>query len=53
MVPVLTAAGQSSEVQDALPIVIVAVVVAAGLVGVAAMLLSRGPYDRIGRSGLK
>jgi hypothetical protein len=52
MVPVLTAAGQSSEVQDALPIVIVAVVVAAGLVGVAAMLLSRGPYDRIGRSGL-
>jgi hypothetical protein len=39
-------------VQDALPIVIVAVVVIAGLVGVAAVLLSRGPYDRIGRSGL-
>jgi len=39
-------------VQDALPIVIVAVVVAAGLVGLGAVLLSRGPYDRIGRSGL-
>jgi hypothetical protein len=39
-------------VQDALPIVIVAVVVAAGLVGVAALLLSRGPYDRIGRSAM-
>jgi hypothetical protein len=39
-------------VQDALPIVIVAVVVAAGLVGVAAVLLSRGPYDRIGRSAM-
>ena len=38
--------------QDALPIVIVAVVVAAGLVGLGAVLLSRGPYDRIGRSGL-
>ena len=38
--------------QDALPIVIVAVVVAAGLVGVAALLLSRGPYDRIGRSAM-
>jgi hypothetical protein len=39
-------------VQDALPIVIVAVVVVAGLVGLGAVLLSRGPYDRIGRSGL-
>jgi hypothetical protein len=39
-------------VQDALPIVIVAVVVVAGLVGAAAVLLSRGPYDRIGRSEL-
>ena len=38
--------------QDALPIVIVAVVVAAGLVGLGAVLLSRGPYDRIGRSDL-
>jgi hypothetical protein len=38
-------------VQDALPIVIVAVVVAFGLVGVAAVLLSRTPYERIGRSG--
>jgi len=33
-----------------LPIVIVAVVVAFGLVGVATVLLSRTPYDRIGRS---
>jgi hypothetical protein len=39
-------------VQDALPIVIIAVVVAAGFVGVAALLLSRGPYDEIGRSGI-
>ena len=38
--------------QDALPIVIVAVVVVAGLVGVAAVLLSRGPYDHIGRSDM-
>ena len=38
--------------QDALPIVIVAVVVAAGLVGLGAVLFSRGPYDRIGRSDL-
>ncbi len=38
--------------QDALPIVIVAVVVVAGLVGLGAVLLSRGPYDRIGRSDL-
>jgi hypothetical protein len=35
-----------------MPIVIVAVVVAAGLVGVASALLSRTPYDRIGRSGI-
>jgi hypothetical protein len=39
-------------VQDALPIVIVAVVVVAGLVGVATVLLSRGAYDHIGRDGL-
>ena len=38
--------------QDALPIVIVAVVVVAGLVGVATVLLSRGAYDHIGRNGL-
>ncbi len=36
--------------QDALGIVIVAVVVAAGLVGVVTVLLSRAPYERIGRS---
>jgi hypothetical protein len=39
-------------VQDVLPIVIVAVVVAFGLVGVATVLLSRTPYDRIGRSSI-
>jgi hypothetical protein len=39
-------------VQDALPIVIVAVVVVAGLVGVATVLMSRGAYDHIGRDGL-
>jgi hypothetical protein len=39
-------------VQDALPIVIVAVVIVAGLVGVATLLLSRGAYDQIGRDGL-
>jgi hypothetical protein len=39
-------------VQDALPIVIVAVVVVAGLVGVATLVLSRGAYDHIGRDGL-
>ena len=38
--------------QDALPIVIVAVVVVAGLVGVATLLSSRGVYDQIGRNGL-
>ena len=36
--------------QDALPIVVVAVVVLAGLVGVATVLFSRGAYDHIGRS---
>jgi hypothetical protein len=40
-------------VQDALPIVIVAVVAAAGLVGLAAVLFSHTPYDRIGRSDLE
>jgi hypothetical protein len=39
-------------VQDALPIVIVAVVVVAGLVGVATLLSSRSAYDHIGRSGM-
>jgi hypothetical protein len=39
-------------VQDALPIVIVAVVVVAGLVGLAATMLSRTPYERIGESDL-
>ena len=38
--------------QDALPIVIVAVVVVAGLVGVATVVLSRDAYDHIGRDGL-
>ena len=36
--------------QDALGIVVVAVVVAAALVGVATVLVSRTPHDRIGRS---
>jgi hypothetical protein len=39
-------------VQDALAIVIVAVVVVFGLVGVAALGLSRAPYEEIGRSNL-
>jgi hypothetical protein len=39
-------------VQDALPIVVVAVVVVAGLVGVATVVFSRGAYDHIGRSGI-
>jgi hypothetical protein len=39
-------------VQDALPIVIVAVVVVAGLVAIGMLVLSRGSYDHIGRSGL-
>ena len=38
--------------QDALPIVVVAVVLVAGLVGVAMLFGSRGAYDRIGRSAL-
>ena len=41
-----------TDVQDALPIVIVAVVVVAGLVGVATLVLSRDAYDHIGRDGL-
>ena len=36
--------------QDALAIVIVAVVVVGGLVGVATVLFSRGAYDHLGRS---
>lgn len=39
--------------QDALPIVVIAVVLVAGLVGVAMLFVSRGTYDRIGRSGLE
>jgi hypothetical protein len=39
-------------VQDALPIVVVAVVVLAGIVAVAMALGSRDTYDRIGRSGM-
>jgi hypothetical protein len=39
-------------VQDALPIVIVAVVIVAAVVAVATLLSSRGAYDRIGRGGL-
>ena len=38
--------------QDALPIVIVAVVLVAALVGVAMLFGSRDTYDRIGRSSL-
>ena len=38
--------------QDALPIVVVAVVLVAGLVGVAMLFASRGAYERIGRSSL-
>ena len=38
--------------QDALPIVVVAVVVVAGFVGVATVLFSRGAYDHIGRSSI-
>ena len=38
--------------QDALPIVVVAVVLVAGLVGVAMLFGRRGAYDRIGRSDL-
>jgi hypothetical protein len=43
---------QSSFVQGALPIVIVAVVVLAGAVAVALLFSSRGTYDQIGRSDL-
>jgi hypothetical protein len=39
-------------VQDALPIVIVAVVIVAAVVAVATLLSSRGAYDRIGRGEL-
>jgi hypothetical protein len=39
-------------VQDALPIVVVAVVLVAVVVGVALLLGSRDAYDRIGRSDL-
>jgi hypothetical protein len=39
-------------VQDALPIVVVAVVVAAAFVGVATLMASGGAYDHIGRSSI-
>jgi hypothetical protein len=39
-------------VQDALPIVVVAVVILAALVAFAMMLASRGTYEQIGRSGM-
>ena len=38
--------------QDALPIVIVAVVIVAGVVAIATLLLSQGSYDHIGRSDM-
>ena len=38
--------------QDALPLVITAVVVLAGVVAVAMAFASRGTYDQIGRSGM-
>ena len=38
--------------QDALAIVIVAVVIVAGLVAIATLVLSRGSYDHIGRSDM-
>ncbi len=38
--------------QDALPIVIVAVVVVAGLVAVATLVMSAGSYDHIGRGDM-
>jgi hypothetical protein len=41
-----------TSVQDALPIVIVAVVIVAAVVAVATLLSSRGAYDRIGRGEL-
>jgi hypothetical protein len=43
---------QSTFVQDALPIVIVAVVIVAAVVAVATLLSSGGAYDRIGRGEL-
>src|SRR5205085_1029060 len=43
---------QWTSVQDALPIVIVAVVVLAGVVAVAMALGARGTYEQIGRSGM-
>jgi DNA-binding FadR family transcriptional regulator len=39
-------------VQDALPIVVVAVVIVAGVVAIATLVLSRGSYDHIGRSDM-
>jgi hypothetical protein len=39
-------------VQDALPIVVVAVVIVAGLVAIATLVLSGGSYDQIGRSDM-
>jgi hypothetical protein len=39
-------------VQDALPIVVVAVVIVAAVVAVATLLLSAGSYDQIGRSDI-
>jgi len=39
-------------VQDLLAFVIVAVVVVAGVAGLAAVALSRAPYEKIGRSDL-
>ena len=38
--------------QDALPIVVVAVVIVAGLVAIATLVLSRDSYDHIGRSDM-
>lgn len=38
--------------QDALPIVIVVVVIVAGIVAVATLLMGRGAYDHIGRSDM-
>ncbi len=38
--------------QDALPIVVVAVVIVAGFVAIATLVLSRGSYDHIGRSDM-
>jgi hypothetical protein len=40
-------------VQDALAIVIVAVVVVSGLVGVGLLLAGRGAHDHIGRGGIE